>query len=54
MLKQPFSRFRGSFAARRFAINAFLLIAVNLFMRTVGVSFNVYLSGRAGGEVMGL
>ncbi len=45
---------RGSFAARRFAINALLLIAVNLFMRTVGVSFNVYLSNRAGGEVMGL
>ena len=40
--------------ARRFAFNAFLLIAVNLFMRTVGVSFNVYLSNRAGGEVMGL
>ncbi len=40
--------------ARRFAWNAFLLIAVNLFMRTVGVSFNVYLSNRAGGEVMGL
>ena len=44
----------GSFAARRFAVNALLLIAVNLFMRTVGVSFNVYLSNRAGGEVMGL
>ena len=41
-------------AARRFAFNALLLIAVNLFMRTVGVSFNVYLSNRAGGEVMGL
>lgn len=40
--------------ARRFAFNALLLIAVNLFMRTVGVSFNVYLSNRAGGEVMGL
>ncbi len=40
--------------ARRFAFNAILLIAVNLFMRTVGVSFNVYLSNRAGGEVMGL
>ena len=40
--------------ARRFAVNALLLIAVNLFMRTVGVSFNAYLSGRAGGEVMGL
>ncbi len=40
--------------ARRFAFNALLLIAVNLLMRTVGVSFNVYLSNRAGGEVMGL
>jgi len=39
---------------RRFAFNALLLIAVNLLMRTVGVSFNVYLSNRAGGEVMGL
>ena len=45
---------RGSFAARRFAVNALLLIAVNLFMRTVGVAFNAYLAGRAGGEVMGL
>ena len=41
-------------AAQRFALNALLLIAVNLFMRTVGVSFSVYLAGRAGGEVMGL
>ncbi len=40
--------------ARRFAVNALLLVAVNLFMRTVGVAFNVYLSRRAGGEVMGL
>lgn len=47
-------RRQGGFAARRFAVNALLLIAVNLFMRTVGVSFNVYLAGRAGGEVMGL
>lgn len=38
----------------RFARNALWLIGVSLFMRTVGVSFNVYLSGRAGGEVMGL
>lgn len=45
---------RISAAARRFLVNAGLLIAVNLFMRTVGVSFNVYLSRRAGGEVMGL
>ena len=40
--------------ARQFAKNALILIGVNLFMRTVGVSFNVYLSNRAGGEVMGL
>ena len=48
------SRPRKIGAARRFAVNALLLIAVNLFMRTVGVAFNAYLSGRAGGEVMGL
>jgi stage V sporulation protein B len=54
MRKPNLPSLRGSFAARRFAVNALLLIAVNLFMRTVGVSFNVYLSGRAGGEVMGL
>lgn len=45
---------RRATAARRFAFNALLLIGVNLFMRTVGVSFNVYLSSRAGGEVMGI
>lgn len=45
---------RATNAARRFAVNALLLIAVNLFMRTVGVAFNAYLAGRAGGEVMGL
>ncbi len=44
----------GMTPSRRFACNALLLIAVNLFMRTVGVSFNAYLAGRAGGEVMGL
>lgn len=54
MLGHTKSSRRGSVAARRFAVNALLLIAVNLFMRTVGVSFNVYLSNRAGGEVMGL
>ena len=54
MLGHSSPRRRGSFAARRFAVNALLLIAVNLFMRTVGVAFNVYLSNRAGGEVMGL
>ena len=47
-------RRRATNAARRFAVNALLLIAVNLFMRTVGVAFNAYLAGRAGGEVMGL
>ena len=41
-------------AAGRFALNALSLIAVNLFMRTVGVAFNAYLAGRAGGEVKGL
>ncbi len=41
-------------AVRRFAFNALLLIGVNLFMRTVGVSFNAYLAGQAGAEVMGL
>ncbi len=54
MQKLKLSLPRPSFAVRRFAANAFLLIAVNLFMRTVGVSFNVYLSNRAGGEAMGL
>lgn len=54
MLTSSLPRRRGVNAARRFAVNALLLIAVNLFMRTVGVSFNVYLAGRAGGEVMGL
>ena len=49
-----FTRSRRFSAARRFAVNALLLIAVNLFMRTVGVSFNIYISNRAGGEAMGL
>lgn len=39
---------------RRFVLNSILLIAVNLFMRTVGVSFSVYQSSVAGAEVMGL
>ncbi len=39
---------------RRFIGNALCLIGLNLFMRTVGVTFNVYLSDRAGSEVMGL
>lgn len=41
-------------SARRFAHNALLLIAVNLLMRAVGVAFNVFVSNRAGSEVMGL
>ncbi len=49
-----YTRLKKGRAARRFAVNALLLIGVNLFMRTVGVSFNVYLSTKAGGEVMGL
>ena len=44
----------GVSQTRRFARNALMLIAVNLFMRTVGVSFSVYLSSKAGAEVMGL
>ena len=54
MVTTALPRRRKRDAAHRFAVNALLLIAVNLFMRTVGVSFNVYLAGRAGGEVMGL
>ena len=54
MVTTALPRRRKRDAAQRFAVNALLLIAVNLFMRTVGVSFNVYLAGRAGGEVMGL
>ena len=52
-IKDP-ERQRTASPAGRFAHNAFWLIAVNLFMRTVGVSFNIYLAGRAGNEVMGL
>lgn len=44
----------GERRGRRFAVNAAWMIAVSLFMRTAGVSFNVYLSRQAGGEVMGL
>lgn len=54
MLSASLPRRKGINTARRFAVNALLLIAVNLFMRTVGVAFNAYLAGRAGGEVMGL
>ena len=34
--------------------NAMLLTAASLLMRTVGVSFQVYISNRAGAEAMGL
>ena len=34
--------------------NALLLTAVSLVMRTVSVSFNVYVSNRVGAEAMGL
>ncbi len=54
MVTSSLPRSKGVNVARRFAVNALLLIAVNLFMRTVGVAFNAYLAGRAGGEVMGL
>ena len=39
---------------RKFFLNAIILCAVSLIMRTVGVSFNVYVSNRAGAESMGL
>lgn len=39
---------------RQYLYNALLLTAVTLFMRTVSVSFNVYVSNRAGAEAMGL
>lgn len=39
---------------RRFLINGFLLTAVSLIMRTVSVTFNVYVSNTIGAEGMGL
>ena len=39
---------------RTYFYNALLMTAVTLLMRTVAVSFNVYLSGKAGAEAMGL
>ena len=39
---------------RKFFLNAIILCAVSLLMRTVGVSFNVYVSNKAGSEAMGL
>ena len=39
---------------RKFLLNAVMLCAVSMLMRTVGVAFNVYVSNRAGAESMGL
>ena len=39
---------------RKFFLNAIILCTVSILMRTVGVSFNVYVSNRAGAEAMGL
>ena len=39
---------------RKFFLNAIILCIVSLLMRTVGVSFNVYVSNKAGAEAMGL
>ncbi len=39
---------------RQYLWNALLLTAVTLLMRTVAVSFNVYVSNRVGAEAMGL
>ena len=40
--------------AKQMVWNAAFLTASTLFMRTVGVGFQVFLSNRAGAEVMGL
>ncbi len=39
---------------KKFFLNAVILCAVSMFMRTVSVSFNVYVSNKAGAEAMGL
>ena len=39
---------------QQYLYNALLMTVVTLLMRTVAVSFNVYLSGKAGAEAMGL
>lgn len=39
---------------KRFILNALALCAVSLIMRTIGVGFHAYVSGRAGAEAMGL
>ena len=40
--------------AKKLFWNAMLLTVASLFMRTVGVSFQVIVSGRVGAEAMGL
>ena len=39
---------------RQFLLNGLLLALVALLMRTIAVSFNVYVSGLVGAEAMGL
>lgn len=39
---------------RQYLLNALLMTAVTLLMRTVSVSFNIYVSNRVGAEAMGL
>lgn len=39
---------------KKFFLNAIILCAVSMLMRTVSVSFNVYVSNKAGAEAMGL
>jgi len=39
---------------KKYLFNALLLSCVSLIMRTVGVSFNVYVSSKIGSEGMGL
>ncbi len=39
---------------KRFMLNGMMLTAVSLAMRTVGVSFNAYISNKIGAEAMGL
>ena len=41
-------------AKRQYLFNALLMTAVTLLMRTVSVSFNIYVSNRVGAEAMGL
>ena len=39
---------------KRFLKNAGLLTCTSLLMRTVGVGFSVYISGKVGAEAIGL